>query len=308
MTDNYYLKLSGVQNLIQITSPAVIHNIMQSHGLSCRKSLGQNFLVDNNIIHKITASAELSKSDLVVEIGPGLGALTAQIARAAGKVIAVEVDRGLLAVLSEVLGDVQNLEVIPGDALKIDFDRLVGESTGGEYGRNGKKYKLMANLPYYITSPLLMHLLLGRFNISIILVMIQAEVAERLAAPPGSKAYGSLSLAVQYFTVPEILFRVPRTVFYPKPGVDSAVVRLAVRSEPAVVVRDENMFFSIIRSAFGKRRKTLLNSLAGSGLGIDREACLRALKNAGIDPGRRGETLSMAEFASLTDSILDVNG
>ncbi len=294
--------------MIQITSPAVIHNIMQSHGLSCRKSLGQNFLVDNNIIHKITASAELSKSDLVVEIGPGLGALTAQIARAAGKVIAVEVDRGLLAVLSEVLGDVQNLEVIPGDALKIDFDRLVGESTGGEYGRNGKKYKLMANLPYYITSPLLMHLLLGRFNISIILVMIQAEVAERLAAPPGSKAYGSLSLAVQYFTVPEILFRVPRTVFYPKPGVDSAVVRLAVRSEPAVVVRDENMFFSIIRSAFGKRRKTLLNSLAGSGLGIDREACLRALKNAGIDPGRRGETLSMAEFASLTDSILDVNG
>lgn len=294
--------------MIQITSPAVIHKIMQRHGLSCRKSLGQNFLVDNNIIHKITASAELSESDLVVEIGPGLGALTAQIARAAGKVIAVEVDRGLLAVLSEVLEGVQNLEVIPGDALKIDFDRLVGESTGGEYGRNGKKYKLMANLPYYITSPVLMHLLLGRFNISIILVMIQAEVAERLAAPPGSKAYGSLSLAVQYFTVPEILFRVPRTVFYPKPGVDSAVVRLAVRTEPAVVVRDEDMFFSIIRSAFGKRRKTLLNSLAGSGLGIDREACLRALKNAGIDPGRRGETLSMAEFASLTDSILDVDG
>lgn len=294
--------------MIQITSPAVIHNIMQSHGLSCRKSLGQNFLVDNNIIHKITASAELSKSDLVVEIGPGLGALTAQIARAAGKVIAVEVDRGLLAVLSEVLEGVQNLEVILGDALKIDLDRLVGESTGGEYGRNGKKYKLMANLPYYITSPVLMHLLLGRFNISIILVMIQAEVAERIVAPPGSKAYGSLSLAVQYFTVPEILFRVPRTVFYPKPGVDSAVVRLAVRTEPAVVVRDEDMFFSIIRSAFGKRRKTLLNSLAGSGLGIDREACLRALKNAGIDPGRRGETLSMAEFASLTDSILDVDG
>lgn len=294
--------------MIQITSPAVIHKIMQSHGISCRKSLGQNFLVDNNIIHKITASAELSESDLVVEIGPGLGALTAQIARAAGKVIAVEVDRGLLAVLSEVLEGVQNLEVIQGDALKIDFDRLVGESTGGEYGRNGNKYKLMANLPYYITSPVLMHLLLGRFNISIILVMIQAEVAERLAAPPGSKAYGSLSLAVQYFTVPEILFRVPRTVFYPKPGVDSAVVRLAVRTEPAVVVRDEDMFFSIIRSAFGKRRKTLLNSLAGSGLGIDREVCLRALKNAGIDPGRRGETLSMAEFASLTDSILDVNG
>ncbi|MFX4262885.1 16S rRNA (adenine(1518)-N(6)/adenine(1519)-N(6))-dimethyltransferase RsmA [Pelotomaculum propionicicum] len=294
--------------MIQITSPAAIRNIMQSHGISCRKSLGQNFLVDNNIINKIIASAELAKSDLVVEIGPGLGALTAQIASAAGKVIAVEVDRGLLAVLSEVLEGVQNLEVILDDALKIDFDRLVGESTGGEYGRSGKKYKLMANLPYYITSPVLMHLLLGRFNISIILIMIQAEVAERLAAPPGSKTYGSLSLAVQYFTVPEILFRVPRTVFYPKPGVDSAVVRLTVRSEPAVVVRDENMFFNIVRSAFGQRRKTLLNSLAGSGLGIDREACLRALENAGIDPGRRGETLSMAEFASLTDSILEVSG
>ncbi|MDD4335511.1 MAG: 16S rRNA (adenine(1518)-N(6)/adenine(1519)-N(6))-dimethyltransferase RsmA [Desulfotomaculaceae bacterium] len=280
---------------------------MHNHGISCRKSLGQNFLIDNNIIHKIIASAELTKSDLVVEIGPGLGALTTEIAHKAGKVIAVEVDRGLLAALSEILTGPQNVEMILGDALKTDFDRLVGKSTGGEYGSTGKKYKLMANLPYYITSPILMHLLLGRFNISIVVIMLQAEVAERLAAAPGSKAYGALSLAVQYFAKPEILFRVPRTVFYPKPGVDSAVVRLMVRPEPGAVVRDENMLFNVIRSAFGKRRKTLLNSLTGSALGIDRETCLSSLKKAGIDPGRRAETLSLAEFACLTNSIMGVN-
>ena len=293
--------------MIQMISPAAIRNIMQSHGISCRKSLGQNFLIDNNIIGKIIASAELTRSDLVVEIGPGLGALTTEIARQAGKVIAVEVDRGLITALSEVLTGQQNVELILGDAMKIDFDRLAGESTAGEYGSTGKKYKLMANLPYYITTPVLMRLLLGRFNISIIVIMIQVEVAERLAAVPGSKTYGALSLAVQYFAKPEILFRVSRTVFYPKPGVDSAVVRLVVRPAPAVVVRDENMLFNIIRAAFGKRRKTLLNSLTGSALGLDRETCLSGLEIAGIDPGRRAETLSLAEFASLTDSIIEVS-
>ncbi|MDD2554685.1 MAG: 16S rRNA (adenine(1518)-N(6)/adenine(1519)-N(6))-dimethyltransferase RsmA [Desulfotomaculaceae bacterium] len=293
--------------MIQMISSAAIRNIMQSHGISCRKSLGQNFLIDNNIIGKIIASGELTGSDLVVEIGPGLGALTTEIARQAGKVIAVEVDRGLMTALSEVLTGQQNVELILGDALKIDFDRLAGESTAGEYGSTGKKYKLMANLPYYITTPVLMRLLLGRFNISIIVIMIQVEVAERLAAAPGSKTYGALSLAVQYFAKPEILFRVPRTVFYPKPGVESAVVRLAVRPAPAVVVRDENMLFNIIRAAFAKRRKTLLNSLTGSALGLDRETCLRGLEIAGIDPGRRAETLSLAEFASLTDSIIEVS-
>ena len=291
----------------QMISPAAIRNIMQSHGISCRKSLGQNFLIDNNIIRKIIASADLTESDLVVEIGPGLGALTTEIAHRAGKVIAVELDRGLLAALSEILTGLPNVEMILGDALKIDFDRLAGERTGEEYGSTGKKYKLMANLPYYITSPVLMRLLLGRFNISIIVIMIQVEVAERLAAAPGSKAYGALSLAVQYFAKPEILFRVPRTVFYPEPGVDSAVVRLTVRPEPAAVVCDENMLFNIIRSAFGKRRKTLLNSLTGSALGIDRETCLSGLKNAGIDSRRRAETLSLAEFASLTNSIIEAN-
>ncbi len=289
----------------QMRSPAAIRNLMQSHGISCRKSLGQNFLIDNNIISKIIASAELTGSDLVVEIGPGLGALTTEIARKAFKAVVVEVDRGLLAALSEILKGLQNVEMVLGDALKMDFDRLVAESTCGEYGGAGKKYKLLANLPYYITSPVLMHLLLGRFNISLIVIMVQSEVAERLAAAPGSKVYGSLSLAVQYFTKPEILFRVPRTVFYPRPGVDSAVVRLMVRSEPAVLVRDQEMLFSVIRSAFGKRRKTLLNSLTGCAPGIDRKTCLNSLKKAGIDPERRAETLSLEEFASLADSIFE---
>jgi len=280
---------------------------MQRFGISCRKGLGQNFLIDSNIVNKITAAAELTESDLVVEIGPGLGALTARIARSAGKVLAVEVDRGLLPALTEVLEGAENVEVVQGDALKINFDTMVEEKTGGKFGR-GEKYKLMANLPYYITSPLLLHLLLSRFNISLIVVMVQLEVAARLAASPGTKAYGALSLAVQYFTEPKMLFHVPRTVFLPQPDVDSAVVRLAVRPEPAVTVHNEEAFFKIIRAAFGQRRKTLLNSLAGSSLGADRETCLRVLRNAGIDPGRRGETLSLAEFAVLADRFMEARG
>ncbi|MEG3072410.1 MAG: rRNA adenine dimethyltransferase family protein [Candidatus Syntrophopropionicum ammoniitolerans] len=202
-----------------------------------------------------------------------------------GKVIAIEVDRGLFKVLNELLTGLENVDMMLGDALKTDFDHLVEDKTGGEYGRTGKAYKLMANLPYYITSPILMHLLHSRFNISVIVIMIQLEVAERLVAAPGTKAYGALSLAVQYFTKPKILFRVPRTVFYPRPGVDSAVVRLQVRQEPIAVVHDEDLLFNIIRATFGMRRKTLLNALTRSVLGIEREICLKGLERAGIDPG-----------------------
>lgn len=280
---------------------------MKKHSISCRKSLGQNFLIDNNIIRKIIELAELTKSDLVVEIGPGLGALTMEIAHSVGKVIAIEVDRGLFKVLNELLTGLENVDMMLGDALKTDFDHLVEDKTGGEYGRTGKAYKLMANLPYYITSPILMHLLHSRFNISVIVIMIQLEVAERLVAAPGTKAYGALSLAVQYFTKPKILFRVPRTVFYPRPGVDSAVVRLQVRQEPIAVVHDEDLLFNIIRATFGMRRKTLLNALTRSVLGIEREICLKGLERAGIDPGRRAETLSLGEFISLAENIVKDN-
>jgi len=291
--------------LIQVASPAAVRSIMRRHNISCRKSLGQNFLVDLNIIKKILDSAELTLDDLVLEIGPGLGALTAQAAQNAGKVLAVEVDRGLLPVLAETLEGAGNVEVIEGDALKTDFDRLAGEKTGGLFGSGGKKYKLIANLPYYITSPLLMHLLMNRFNFSVAIVMVQLEVAERLAAGPGVKQYGALSVAVQYFTESKILFKVPRTVFFPAPEVDSAVVRLSQRALPAVSVRDEKTFFKLVRAAFGRRRKTLLNSLDGSGLGPDKATWLKVLQRCGIDASRRGETLALAEFACLTGAYLD---
>lgn len=297
--------ITGGSPLIQVASPAAVRSIMRRHNISCRKSLGQNFLVDLNIIKKILDSAELSPEDLVLEIGPGLGALTAQAAQSAGKVLAVEVDRGLLPVLAETLEGAGDIEVIEGDALKTDFDRLVEEKTGNLFGRGGKKYKLIANLPYYITSPLLMHLLINRFNFSTATVMVQLEVAERLAAEPGTRQYGSLSVAVQYFTESKILFKVPRTVFFPAPEVDSAVVRLSKRAVPAVTVRDEETFFKVVRAAFGQRRKTLLNSLEGSGLGPDKANWLKILERSGINASRRGETLTLAEFAALTGAYLD---
>lgn len=291
--------------MIQVASPAAVRSIMRRHNIACRKSLGQNFLVDLNIIKKILDSAELTPADLVLEIGPGLGALTAQAAQNAGKVLAVEVDRGLLPVLAETLAGAGDVEVIEGDALKTNFDLLVEEKTGGLFGQGAQKYKLIANLPYYITSPLLMHLLMNRFNFSMAIIMVQLEVAERLAALPGAKQYGSLSVAVQYFTESKILFKVPRTVFFPAPDVDSAVVRLTKRAFPAVPVRSEETFFKVVRAAFGQRRKTLLNSLDGSGLGPDKASWLNILERCGVDASRRGETLTLAEFASLTEGYLD---
>lgn len=291
--------------MINISTPAEVKAVMKRYGISCRKSLGQNFLIDQNIVKKIIDAACLTPEDLVVEIGPGLGALTVQAARSAGKVLAVELDRGLIPPLNEVLEGAGDVEIVAGDALQIDFDSMVEEKTGGTFSRGGRKYKLLGNLPYYITSPLLMHLLAGRFNISLMIIMVQLEVAARLSAAPGTKEYGSLSVAVQYFAEPEMLFRVPGRCFFPPPAVDSAVVRLAVRPEPAVAVRDEGVFFNVVKAAFGHRRKTLLNSLAGSGTGGDRGAWLQALGKAGIDPRRRGETLTLAEFASLADAFIN---
>jgi len=292
--------------LIDVASPGTARKILSGYGIHARKSLGQNFLVDPNIANKIINAAELTPADLAVEIGPGLGAITARAAGRAGKVLAVEVDRRLLPVLAETLEGADNVEIFWGDALEINFDRLAEEKTGGVFGAGKKKYKLLGNLPYYITSPLLVHLLHGRFNISAMLVMVQLEVAARLSAAPGTGDYGTLSVTAQYFAEPKLLFRVPGTVFFPSPGVDSALVRLAVRPEPAVAVRDEKVFFKVVRAAFGHRRKTLLNSLAGSGLGPGREECLLALRRAGLDPGRRGETLSLSEFAALTDSFTEI--
>lgn len=289
--------------MADLASVASVRAILSRYGFHRRKSLGQNFLVDAGIIQKIVDTVELALTDVVVEIGPGLGALTRQIAGRAGLALAVEIDRNLLPILAETLSEFSNVKIIQGDALKVDFDHLVATGTAGEFGRGGRPYKLVANLPYYITSPILTRLVLERFNISVMVVMVQQEVAARLTAAPGSKIYGSLSVLIQYFTEPEIVLKVPRTVFHPLPEVDSAVVRLRVRPEPAVKVQDEALFFKVVRSAFGQRRKTILNALNGAVAGISKAEWVIILERAGIDPGRRGETLSLAEFAAVADSI-----
>lgn len=286
----------------ELTSPAVVREIIQSHGFRVRKALGQNFLMDANIIEKIVTAAELTDQELVFEIGPGLGVLTRRLARSAGQVIAVELDTNLLPILQETLGEFPNAEVVHGDALKVNFDQLAVEKTGGTFGPTGKAYKLVANLPYYITTPLLIHLLTSGFNLDCLVVMMQKEVADRLQASPGGKEYGSLSVLVQYYTEPAIVSKVPKTVFYPAPDVDSAVIRLKRRKTPPVQVISEELFFKVVRAAFGQRRKTLINSLTGSGL-AEKNTWLELLAAVGIDSTRRGETLSLEEFATLANLL-----
>ena len=286
---------------VNVFSPSAVREFLKKRGLKPNKGLGQNFLVDRNVAGKIVDAAGLGPDDLVVEIGPGLGALTVCAAKRAARVIAVELDAGLASALREIAGAAPNVDVVVGDALEVDFDRLAGEASGGIFGKGGKKYAVLGNLPYYITTPLLMRLLTEGFNISVLVVMVQLEVAQRLAAVPGGKEYGALSVAVQYYTEPAFVFRVPARLFYPAPAVDSAVMRLAVRDTPAVRVKDEKSFFRVVRAAFAHRRKTLLNSLLASGLGGDKNYWHEVLVKAGIDPKRRGETLSIEELARLAD-------
>lgn len=281
-----------------LVSPSLVKGLMARHHLRCRKSLGQNFLVDGNIVNKIVGSAGLAGNDTVVEIGPGLGVLTMAAAKAAEKVMAVEIDRNLVPVLGETLSGYGNVEIFNRDALEVDFDRLVyGEAavTGAQ-----KPYAILANLPYYITTPLIMHILNGGFNYRLMVVMVQQEVARRLDAPPGGKDYGALTVAVGYHARVEYLFGVPRTVFMPRPEVDSAVVRLTRRDKPAVDVPDEALFFRVVRGSFGQRRKTILNALGSAFKSLNREELAGMLRTAGIDPVRRGETLSLDEFAEVT--------
>jgi 16S rRNA (adenine1518-N6/adenine1519-N6)-dimethyltransferase len=287
-----------------IAMPSQVKALMAKHHLRCRKSLGQNFLVDGNIVNKIVGSVGLAGDDTVVEIGPGLGVLTRVAAEAAGKVMAVEIDRNLVSVLGETLSGLDNVEVVNRNALEVDFDRLVyGDRAGA--GAN-KPYLILANLPYYITTPLILHILNGGFNYKLMVIMIQQEVARRLDASPGGKDYGALTVAVGYHARVEYLFRVPPTVFIPRPEVDSAVVRLSRREKPAVDVMDEKLFFKVVRGAFGQRRKTILNALGSAFQSPGREALAGILNDSGIDPGRRGETLSLEEFAGVTNRLYPV--
>lgn len=285
--------------LPDIATPSRTRQLIAKHGFVLKKSLGQNFLVDRNILLNIVEAAELEAADGVLEIGPGIGALTEQLARRAGSVVAIELDGRLLPILEESLAGYPNVSIVHGDVLKVDLVKLFQDRF-----RDAERVKVVANLPYYVTTPIIMKLLEERLPISSIVVMIQKEVAERLSAGPGTKDYGSLSIAVQYYSEAEMVAFVPRTAFLPQPNVDSAVVRLRLREHPPVKVEDERWFFEVVHAAFAQRRKTLANNLLGRFLPKDRRAELEAiLASCGIDPGRRGETLSLEEFARLSDAL-----
>ena len=288
---------------MKLYSPVVVRQIVDKYKFRFQKSLGQNFLIDGNIVNKIVESAELDEGDVVLEIGAGIGTLTSALAERAGKVIVIEIDRNLKPILAETLADHNNIEIVIDNALKADFDRIIREKTGGQFGVGAKPYKVVANLPYYITTPLIMRALENHFNISTAIFMIQKEVAERITAEPGGKDYGALTIGVNYFSDPQLVLRVPKQVFMPQPEVESAVVRLKTRGKPPVHIEDEQLFFKVVKAAFGQRRKTLLNAVLGIVPGKDKNETAQMMAEIGIDSGRRGETLSIAEFARLANTI-----
>ena len=274
-----------------IASREVTQHILKVFHLRASKKLGQNFLIDAAVVRGIVEAAELQEGDRVLEIGPGIGTLTQGLAESGAQVTAVELDKKLPAVLAETLKGYENVRIVQGDILKTDIRELMGDAP----------FKVAANLPYYITTPILMALLEQRLPIRNIVTMVQKEVAERMIAPPGSKTYGALSVAVQYYTVPEIVLDVPPKSFIPAPEVDSVVIACKVRGEPPVAVRDEKLFFRVVKAAFGQRRKTLSNALKGAG--FLKDEVQGALEKAGIEAARRGETLSLEEFAQLADAF-----
>jgi 16S rRNA (adenine1518-N6/adenine1519-N6)-dimethyltransferase len=279
--------------------PAHTREILARHGLQLKKSLGQNFLTNRHVLDRIVEAAHLTPTSGVIEIGPGIGALTEPLVAKAGKVVAVELDQRLLPVLRELFAYQEGFEVIHGDARKVDFQQIIDERLSG-----CSDVQVIANLPYYITSPILTRLLSARYPLNQIIVMVQKEVAERLLAEPSSKAYGSLTLFVRYFAIVELVLKVPRHVFVPQPNVDSAVIRLIPRQQPLVQVLDEEMLFSLIRAAFHKRRKTLLNALSDQPvIGLDKRQWHALLQHIGLDDRRRGETLTLEEFAQIAMAV-----
>ena len=277
-----------------IANPKVTRHILSAFHLRASKRLGQNFLVDARVVRAIVDAADLSPADTVLEIGPGIGTLTQGLAESGARIVAVELDKKLPAVLAETLKGYDNVTVVPGDILKLDILRILNLGAG-------ERFKVVANLPYYITTPILMALLEQHLPIERMVTMVQKEVAVRMTARPGSKDYGALSVAVQYHTDARIVMDVPPRAFMPAPEVTSAVIACRVRETPAVRPSDEKLFFRLVRAAFGQRRKTLLNALTGAGL--TKEQCRAGLAAAGIAESLRGEQLSLADFARLSDAV-----
>lgn len=287
-------------NLKDIATPSRTKEILQKHGFSLKKSLGQNFIVEPNILANIVKAAELNENTNVIEVGPGIGALTEYVARSSKQVVAFEIDDRLIPVLEDTLSPYDNIRVVHQDVLKANLKEVLAETIDLE-----EPLMVVANLPYYITTPIIMHFLESDLRIDGLVIMMQKEVADRITAAPGSKAYGSLSIAIQYYMEAEIAFIVPKTVFVPQPNVDSAILKLTRRDKPVVEVKDEAFFFELIRASFVQRRKTIWNNLLIRYGKMDEvKAELAAgLEKAGIDPKRRGESLSIAEFAKLADNL-----
>ena len=276
---------------------------LQNHGISAKKRYGQNFLIEPRVLKKIIEGAGITKEDTILEIGPGIGTMTQALCEAAGRVIAVEIDRDMIPLLEENLAGYDNYEIINDDILKVDLGALA-EST---FSETAGRFKVVANLPYYITTPIIMGLLEQKLPLESITVMVQKEVAERMQAQPGTKDYGALTLAVQYYTEAEIIANVPSNCFIPRPNVDSAVIRLKLHEERPVQPQDEAKMFRVIKASFAQRRKTLVNGLkndpALQAEGIDRERIEAAFTQMGLDQNVRGERLTLEEFARLSDIL-----
>lgn len=285
---------------MRIADYSVTKAVLERHGFTFKKSFGQNFLTDTNILQKIVDTAEIDDQVNVIEIGPGIGALTEFLAERAAQVMAFEIDHRLVPILADTLRDFDNVTVVNEDILKVDLAQHIQNFKNPDL-----PIKVVANLPYYITTPILMHLIESGIPFSEFVVMMQKEVADRISAKPNTKAYGSLSIAVQYYMTAKVAFIVPRTVFVPAPNVDSAILKMVRRPEPAVTVEDEKFFFKVSKASFTHRRKTLWNNLTGYFGKTDeiKDKLTKALDQAGLSPSVRGEALGLEEFASLADAL-----
>lgn len=274
-----------------IAKKEVTQHIIKTFKLHLNKRLGQNFLIDQTVVDDIVAAAEIKPGDNVLEIGPGIGTLTQGLAEAQANILAVELDAHLVEVLEKTLKEYDNVRILHADILQVDITREIAAQT----------FKVVANLPYYITTPIIMQILENKLPVELLVTMVQKEVAERMVASPGGKEYGALSVAVQYYTEPHIMFYVPSHAFMPAPAVDSAVIACRVRKVPPVDIASETNFFRVVKGSFAQRRKTLANSLKGSGIPAEKVETM--LKVAAVDGKRRGETLSLEEFAALANAL-----